>query len=312
MDRKSMLVIGSANMDMVVKTAYFPRAGETVLGYDFGMYPGGKGANQAVAAAKLGGDVFFIGKMGNDLFKERLVESMTRDHVHLDHLFTDKENSTGIALIMVDEKGENEIVVVSGSNMRLTPDDINSKQHLFPQVGVVLTQLEITMETVETAARLTKESNGIFILNPAPAQKLPESLLKAVDYLTPNETELALIAERPVDDIDSVYTAARDVIKRGVKNLIVTLGDKGALWVNDKRQQLFPSRKVERVVDTTAAGDAFNGAFALSLARGRSVDSAIQFANTVAAYSVTKMGAQSSMPLLSDIDDTIDDKVKAK
>lgn len=303
MSRHSMLVIGSANMDMVVKSAHFPRAGETVLGYNFGMYPGGKGANQAVAAAKLGGDVLFIGKMGNDLFKERLVDSMTRDHVNLEHLFTDEDNSTGIALIMVDEKGENEIVVVSGSNMRLTPDDINSKQYLFPQVSVVLTQLEIPMETVETAAHLAKKSNGIFILNPAPAQKLPESLLKAVDYLTPNETELALIAERPVDDMDSVYKAARDVIKRGVRNLIVTLGDKGALWVNEKRQQLFPARKVERVVDTTAAGDAFNGAFALSLAQGRSVDWAIQFANIVAAYSVTKMGAQSSMPLLGDIDD---------
>lgn len=303
MSREGVLVVGSANMDLVVKAVRFPKPGETILGSGFGMFPGGKGANQAVAAAKLGGKVYFIGKMGNDLFNEKLVEKMTLDHVVMDHLFIDEKESTGIGLITVDDSGENEIVVVSGSNMRLTPDELQSKQELFSKVSVVLTQLEIPLETVQKTADLAKQSKAVFVLNPAPAKTLPVTLLKKIDFLTPNETELALLSGKPVEDIASAETAARELIKIGVKNLIVTLGEKGALFINHSGKQLFPAKKVSNIVDTTAAGDAFSGAFALGISNGRTTEEAIQFANKVAAYSVTKMGAQTSMPSLNEIED---------
>ncbi len=295
MDRDGILVVGSANMDMVTTVEHFPQPGETIFGKKFGMYPGGKGANQAVACAKLGGATYFVCKMGRDIFQDKLVQNMIKDGVNLDHLFIDAEMSTGIALITVAANGENEIVVVSGSNMGLTPDEVDSKRYLFQQTKVVLAQLEIPMETVEKTAELTKASGAMFILNPAPARSLSESLLKKVDFLTPNETELEILSGKTVTDVDSVKAAAARLLKKEVKNIIITLGDKGALLVNDNQQQFFPARKVTPV-DTTAAGDAFNGALAFSLAKGEEIASAIQFANQVASFSVTRMGAQNSMP----------------
>lgn len=304
MEKDGILVIGSANMDMVVTTEHFPRPGETVLSKKFDMFPGGKGANQAVACAKLGGKTYFIGKMGNDIFKEKLVQNMRIEGVKLEHLFIDNEESTGIALITVDVNGENEIVVVSGSNMKLTAAEVESKRHVFQKMKVVLTQLEIALETVEKVAELAKTTQAFFILNPAPARALPDTLLCQVDFLTPNETELQILSRRSVTDVDSAKMAARDLLKKGVKNIIITMGEKGALLVNNDQEQLFPTRKVIPV-DTTAAGDAFNGAFAQSLAKGEKTAVAIQFANQVAAFSVTRMGAQSSMPTLDEINEWV-------
>ncbi len=302
MARKGILVVGSANMDMVVKTRRFPAPGETIFGGDFGMFPGGKGANQAVCCAKLGGDVRFLGKMGKDVLGEKLARSMRKDGVRLDRLKIDPEEPTGIALITVDGRGQNEIVVVSGSNMELLPADIDDEKSVFREIGVVLLQLEIPLPTVVRAVRLARERGVTVILNPAPARRLPAALLRTVDYLTPNETELEQLAGVKCPGNGDIHCAAAALLAAGVKNVLVTLGAKGCLLVNSKGPKFFPSHRV-KPIDTTAAGDAFNGALAFSLAAGKALEEAIPFANAVAAFSVTRMGAQSSMPTRREIRD---------
>lgn len=298
--RNGILVLGSANMDMVVTATRFPRPGETVFANAFGMFPGGKGANQAVCCAKLGARVHFIGKMGKDVFREQLVNSMKRDGVRLGHLLTDSNVSTGIALITVNGRGQNEIVVASGSNMRLTPSEINGHRNIFSQVRILLLQLEVPLQTVTRAAQIAKRNGVMVILNPAPARNIPWSLLKMVDYLTPNETEVSMLAGVPVNGVASAQKAAKKLLDKGVKNVIVTLGAKGCLLVSDRQVKLYPVKRL-KAVDSTAAGDAFNGGLAYSLAGGKSLDAAIRFANRVAAFSVTRMGAQSSMPTLREL-----------
>ena len=296
-----VLVVGSANMDLVVSAERFPAPGETVLGRHFDMFPGGKGANQAVACARLGARTVFLGKMGQDNFKDMLISSMGGNGVLLDHLLIDGENGTGTALITVDGKGENEIIVISGSNMCLNPEEVSVNASLFREARVVLTQLEIPMATVQKAAELAKENGDIFILNPAPANTLPQDLLALIDYLTPNETELELLSGRVVTDLNSAGKAAQILVEQGVKNVVVTLGEQGALLVNKDGAIHFPAKKVV-AVDTTAAGDAFNGAMAFSLAQGRPIEKAIELANAVAGIAVTKLGAQASMPKLCDVE----------
>lgn len=304
---KKLVVVGSANMDMVVLTERFPESGETVFGNRFFMMPGGKGANQAVCAAKLGGNVTFIGKMGNDLFRNKLTESMRNDGVNIDHVFIDESQSTGVALIVVDEAGNNQIVVVSGSNMKLTAEEVSREAHILSSAGVVLLQLEIPVETVHYTAHLAHANGSTVILNPAPACNLPADLFPLIDFLTPNEIEIGVLSGVPITDTGSLQLAAQELIERGVKNVIVTRGSKGAMLVNQTSVEYVDARKVE-VVDTTAAGDAFNGALALGLLHQMDVQAAIEFASTVAALSVTKVGAQSSMPTLAELkrfDDSI-------
>lgn len=295
MKRKGILVVGSANMDLVAKTRRFPEPGETVFGGEFGMFPGGKGANQAVCGAKLGGRVTFLGKTGKDVFGEKLALSMKKDGVGLRRLMTDPKESTGIALITVDGPGQNEIVVVSGSNMKLLPADIERQKSVFREIGVVLLQLEIPLPTVLRTVQMAHAQGVTVILNPAPARRLPRELLRMIDYLTPNETELAQLSGLDATGNGNVHRAAAVLLKAGVKNVVVTLGAKGCLLVNSGGPKFFPSYRV-RPVDTTGAGDAFNGALAFSLASGKPLEKAVPFANAVAAFSVTRMGAQSSMP----------------
>ncbi len=301
MSRDAVLVVGSANMDLVVRVQRFPLQGETIFGTGFKMFPGGKGANQAVCCAKLGQKVQFVGKMGNDLFRERLSASMGRDGVLLDSLIVDPTEPTGTALITVDKSGQNEIVVVSGSNMKLHPSDVESVRALFSAASVVLLQLEIPLETVMRAAEIAHEQHALVILNPAPACQLPTVLLRLVDYLTPNESEAQLLTGIPVTRRASAEAAARKLVDQGVKNVLLTLGPEGCLLVNAERTQLFPACLV-KPVDTTAAGDAFNGALAFALSRDEDLDIAIGFANAVAGYSVTKHGAQSSMPTMAEVE----------
>ncbi len=295
MARNGVLVVGSANMDLVVKTGRFPLPGETVFGGTFGMFPGGKGANQAVACAKLGTPTQFVGKMGKDIFRDSLMASMRKDGVDLRHVTFDAKESTGIALITVDQSGQNEIVVISGSNMRLLPRDIDRLRPRFSTVRAVLLQLEIPVETVLRSAQLAKRAGAMVILNPAPARDLPADLLKLVDILTPNETEAGILSGIQVQDADSAAQAACALLRTGVKQVIVTLGSNGCLLVSEGQTRAFPAVRVTPV-DTTAAGDAFNGALAGALADGKPLVDAIPFANSVAAFSVTRMGAQSSMP----------------
>jgi ribokinase len=290
-----MVVVGSANIDMVVSTSRFPKAGETLLGKTFTMFPGGKGANQAVCAAKLGGDVRFVGKMGNDMFRDRLFESMGNDGVVLEDVLIDEVHSTGIAVIMVDDTGRNEIVVISGSNMKLTPTDVESRSNVISSAQVVLIQLEIPLETVMRTAEIAHTAGALIILNPAPARELPDYLLSQIDYLTPNETEAEILTGVRVTSAETAGQAAGHLLDRGVKNVIVTLGEKGSLFVNHANRTYYPAVSVNPV-DTTAAGDAFNGALALSIVRGMEIDDGVRYATSVAAMSVTRMGAQSSMP----------------
>ena len=295
MKMNGVLVVGSANMDLVVRTIRFPQPGETVFGDKFGMFPGGKGANQAVASAKLGTKTFFVGKMGKDIFRDTLMASMRRDGVDVRHVTFDPRESTGIALITVDKDGQNKIAVVSGSNMQLLPRDIDRAKPLFSRVHVVLLQLEVPVPTVLRAAQLAKCAGAMVILNPAPAQELPAELLNLVDILTPNETECGILSNTQVEDVDSATRAANQLLCRGIKHVIVTLGSNGCLLVRKGQARPFPALRVTPL-DTTGAGDAFNGALASALASGKCLDDAVVFANSAAGYSVTRMGAQTSMP----------------
>jgi ribokinase len=253
MKREGVLVAGSANMDLVVCAERFPQPGETVFGKKFEMYPGGKGANQAFCCAKLGAKTYFIGKMGNDDFGKRLSANMQQAGVNLDNLLIDESEHTGTALISVDGKGENEIIVISGSNMKLTPRDIQKKKDIFSKAKVVITQLEIPLESVEKIAEISKENGAVFILNPAPAKELPEKLISLTDYLTPNEIELEILSGTPVSGEASIEKAAGKLLKKGVKNIIVTMGEKGAFLINKEKKKIYPSKKV-KVVDSTGAG----------------------------------------------------------
>ncbi len=300
MNKDGVLVVGSANMDLVVQCSRFPLPGETIFGNKFQMFPGGKGANQAVSCARLGVKTYFIGKMGKDDLGKKLSETMRKDGIDLTNLLTDENEHTGTALITVDSNGQNEIIVISGSNMNLTTSDVREKRAVFAKAGVVLTQLEIPVETVIETARLAKENDSIFILNPAPAREIPEEIYSLIDYLTPNETELQILSNMMVSNENSAEKAARLLLEKGVKNIIITLGEKGALLVNQYRTELYSTQKVD-VVDTTAAGDAFNGALAYSLACGRELSESINFANRAASISVTRMGAQSSMPVITEL-----------
>jgi len=287
-------------MDLVVTADRFPGPGETMLGKAFSAIPGGKGANQAVCCAKLGGRVHFVGKMGKDRFRDQLWKSMRSDGVLLGHTMTDAAAPTGIAFITVDNTGQNQIIVISGCNMRLMPRDMDAHGDAFVRGGVLLLQLEIPLPTVNRAAALARQRGLSVILNPAPARVLPDDLLKRVDYLTPNETEAEILTGVRVTSVRSAERAARRLLARGVRNVVITLGAKGSILVNQSGTCHYPARRV-RAVDTTAAGDAFNGALAYALTTGYSAEKAIPFANDVASLSVTRFGAQSSMPSLAEV-----------
>lgn len=301
MTKDGVLVVGSANVDLVVTSERFPNPGETVFGKNFAMFPGGKGANQAVGCAKLGARTYFLGKMGNDDFHNMLNKSLGENGVDIKDVLIENNGQTGVALISVDGSGENEIIVISGTNMKFSIEDLVSKKDYFAKVKVVLCQLEIPVETVTLAAKLAKENDAIFILNPAPASELNDELLSLVDFLTPNESELEILSGCKVDEECSVEKAAKAMLDKGVKNVLVTVGERGSILVNKDGTKKFEAPKMS-AVDTTAAGDSFNGALAYSFSNGRTLDEAIQFANYAAALSVTKMGAQTSMPKLDEVE----------
>lgn len=298
-----VLVVGSANMDLSVSCTHFPRPGETILGGELTISPGGKGANQAVASARLGAEVPFLCKMGDDVFRSQLLESLHAYGVDTRAVLVDEKEATGVALITVDATGENQIVVASGSNMELTPEDVRAQQALFDGAGVVLLQLEVPLETVETAAVMAKEAGAVVVLNPAPAQELPPSLLQHVDWLTPNESEAAYLAGVEVNDRAGAERAARVLLEQGVGRVVVTLGSEGALLVTPEETHHVPARRV-KAVDTTAAGDAFNGALAYALAQrpAGSLEEILDFANRAAACAVTRRGAQASMPTRDEVE----------
>jgi ribokinase len=283
-------------MDLVVKSPRLPTVGETILGEDFIMTPGGKGANQAVAAAKLGAEVYLIAKLGNDIFAEQSLKNFKKEGVNTKYIIQTNEAPSGVALITVDNAGNNVIVVAPGANQMLSPNDVKKAESDITLSGALVAQLEIPLETVEFAAQLANDSGVPFILDPAPAQKLRPELLKMVDVLTPNETEARILTGVEVtSNRDSARTAAKKLLEYGVKSVILTMGANGFLLADDDKMEFVPAVKVN-AIDATAAGDAFTGSVGVGIAQGKTLHNAASFANYVAALSVTKMGAQSSMP----------------
>ena len=306
-NRPKIVVVGSSNMDLVVKSPRIPVKGETILGGDFIMTPGGKGANQAVAAAKLGAEVYFLAKLGDDIFGRQSLSNFQKAAVQTEYVVQTKDAPSGVALITVDDAGDNVIVVAPGANLELSPDDVKQAQPVIASSGAVAAQLEVPLETVEFAARLANDAGVPFILDPAPAQKLSPEFLRMVDVLTPNETEAEILTGIEVTDENSALAAAKDLLQRGVKAVILTMGAKGYLLATNDGAQFVPSVKVD-AVDATAAGDAFTGSLGVGIAQGKTLRDAALFANHVAALSVTKMGAQSSMPDAGQVENFIRQK----
>lgn len=300
MDSKKIIVIGSTNMDMVVKTNHIPIPGETVLAGSFFMNPGGKGANQAVAVARLGGDVAFMSKVGNDVFGKQSSQLLDDEGINTFYMLSDEELPSGVALITVDKVGENSIVVASGANANFLPVDLEDVLGEIGTAAIVLMQLEIPLETVHFVAKYASSKGIKVILNPAPANILSLELLGYLDLITPNQNEAEMISGTKVDDLESAERAARGIYEMGVKRVIVTLGALGAVVCDEGEIYIVPAKKVE-AIDTTAAGDVFNGALAVALSEGKPLPKAVQFACNAAAISVTRLGAQSSIPYRNEV-----------
>ena len=296
---KKILVIGSSNTDMTIKSPRLPAPGETILGGVFHMGPGGKGANQAVAAKRLGGDVTFICKVGRDIFGENAVKGYQKEGIDTTHtLYSDE--ASGTALILVDDSGENCIAVAPGANGDLSPADIDSVAEVIKTADFLILQLEIPVESVLKAAKIAHEAGVYVILNPAPACKLPKELFKYISLITPNQTESALMTGIDVKDEASRNEAIAAFRKMGVEDVIVTLGSKGSLVCKGNTQTLIEAQKV-KAVDATAAGDTFCGAVCVALSEGKTLEEAARFATKASALTVQKMGAQDSIPYKSDI-----------
>lgn len=294
-----IVVVGSSNTDMVVKTDRIPMPGETVIGGDFVMAGGGKGANQAVAAARLGAEVTFVARLGRDVFGDQAIEGFQHDGINTEYVTRDKDTPSGVALIFVDANGENVIVVAPGANDRLQPEHVQQARKAFDSADVLLVQLEVPLDTVTAAVSMAKETGTTVILNPAPARELPDSLLKMVDVLTPNETEAARLSGVDPTTMEP-GEVGENLLALGVQTVVMTLGAQGGIIITRDGALHFEALKVD-AVDTTAAGDAFSGALAVALAEGKDLKDAAGFAAKVAALSVTRMGAQPSLPTRQEV-----------
>jgi ribokinase len=295
-----IIVAGSMNMDMVVKTSHIPQPGETVLGGTFFMNPGGKGANQAIAVARLGAEVAFIGKIGDDIFGRQSSQLFEDEGVDIAGLVADEDQPSGIALITVDEKGENSIVVAPGANARLYPEDVERSFENYPDAQILLVQLEIPLDTVQFAAELAKKQGIKVILNPAPANKSVPDFYKLIDIITPNVTEAEMLTGVKITDSDSALVAAKKLRSFGVPTVIITLGSSGAILLDGEDFHYIDAPKVT-AVDTTAAGDVFNGALAVAISEGKPLSEATAFACKAASIAVTKLGAQASIPYRNEV-----------
>lgn len=296
-----ILVIGSSNMDLVVQVPRCPAAGETLFGSSFTTNYGGKGANQAVAVARIGSGVTFMTKLGNDTFGQQMRQHFSEEGMDLTHILTDAESPTGTALITVEDKGENRIIVVPGANARLTENDVESLSAEINSCRFVLTQLEIPLPTVLHIAEMTSAAGKQLILNPAPARPLPDSLLQKVFLITPNETEAEILTGIRVSDVESARRAALWFREKGVQQIVITMGSQGAFVFTDDFQGMVPSYKV-KAIDTTAAGDVFNGALTVALSEGKTTADAARFGCAASALAVMRPGAQSSIPTRTEID----------
>lgn len=302
MEKTQIVVVGSCNTDLVISVDHLPAPGETIIGYDFMTNQGGKGANQAVAVARLGGTTAFVARVGDDGFGRQSLELLKEEGIDTSHVLLTPGVATGVAMIPVDRHGENSIIVASGANALLTPQDVEAAGVTLKAADIVLMQLETPVDTLIRAARLAREGGAKVVLNPAPFPKepLPQELLALVDIITPNETEAGMMAGVSVVDEASALQAIRNIQALGVKHVILTAGGKGAYTVADGTLVNIPAIKTE-VVDTTAAGDTFCGALCVALGEGKTLENAILFANCAAAISVTRRGAWRSIPKRGEI-----------
>ena len=296
---KKICVIGSLNMDLVVIVDEMPKKGQTLIGSQFKEVPGGKGANQAVAMARLNGNVTMIGKVGNDGFGQTLVNALKKDNVNTDYIKVE-EGPSGVALITVDKNAENSIVVAPGANFRVLKEDIDKSIDAIKESDIVVVQLETPLDTIKYALQESKKLGKYTILNPAPAVKLDDDIIKNVDLLTPNETELEILSGLKIENEDDIIKAAEIMIQKGVKQLIVTLGSKGSLYIDKDNMKFKKSYKVD-AIDTTAAGDSYTGALSVAFSQDKDIEEAMDFASKVGALCVTKEGAQTSLPTIQEV-----------
>jgi len=298
----NIVVVGSSNTDMVVRSQKIPSPGETILGSEFDIIQGGKGANQAVAAARAGSKVSFIARVGNDDFGKTAVSGYKKDHINTDHIINDPLYPTGVAIILVDENtGQNSIVVAPGANGQLSVPDIDKAEDEIAHAKVVLMQLEVPLEVIRHTLSLAQKYGVKTILNPAPAQALSDDILRSVDIITPNETEAELLTGMKLTNTETIIRAADFLLQKVNEAVIITLGSNGVYFKLKNGEEAFVTTTKVDVVDTTAAGDVFNGYFATAVSEGMDFQSAIRLANQAAAVSVTRKGAQPSIPLHHEI-----------
>ena len=298
---KKICVIGSIGYDLTTYMYKFPKAGETIVGKKFIQNPGGKGDNQVIASARVGGDVTFIGAVGDDNYGELLKKNLEENKVKT-HMKIVPNMSSQIATILIDESGENRIVIVPGANNFVDKKQIDDNFDIIKECDIILMQLEIPMETVEYVVDKFYELNKIIILNPAPGAELSDNIIKKCTYLTPNENEIGLITKMPYDTIDNIKSAAKCLFDKGAQNVLVTLGEKGA-YLKNKNDDIIISTLKVKALDTTGAGDCFNGVFAACLAMGKNAIEAIKYANVASSISVTRSGAVPSLPYKNEVDE---------
>ena len=301
MTTPKIVVVGSANMDIYAYVSHLPEHGETVIGNRYWMGMGGKGANQAVGACRLGAHTTLVGRVGQDLFGRQMLETLKNHGVNCDFIKVDLEADSGVALVMVDEQAENIISVIPGTNMRISPSDVEAAADQIRDANVVMMQLEIPLNAVEKSIDIARKNDTLCILNPAPARPLPDSILNKVDLLTPNQTEAKVLTGIPADTVEGAKAAAQVLLAKGVKTVIITLGANGALIVQPNDTIHVDSFKVD-AFDTSGAGDAFMGGLAVALGEGKLLAEAVRFANIVGALSTTRPGAMPAMPTRTEAD----------
>lgn len=298
---KKIAVVGSLNMDVVIETPHMPECGETISGRKVTMVPGGKGANQAYAVGKLGGDVTMIGAVGTDASGEALLDNLRSVNVNVSGIRQLQDGTTGQAFIAVDDNGDNSIIIIAGTNGLVTKKVIDENAQIIRESDIVIMQLEIPLEVVEYVKELALEAGKTVIVDPAPAvSNIPDKFWKGIDYIKPNETELAILTGLKMETREELAQGARVMIEKGVKNVIVTLGGEGCLLVTEEKEEFFPSYKV-KAIDTTAAGDSFTAAFALALSQGADYKEAIRLGQKVSSIAVTRKGAQTSIPSMEEV-----------
>lgn len=303
-----VLIIGSSNMDLNIYTERFPKPGETVTGGTFNQFLGGKGANQAVASIRSGAPTYFIGKIGMDMFGDQMVESLSSEGINTYHIIRDSEYKSGVAFILIDSKGENMIAVAPGANKNLSVSEIKNKKELIQNAKVIVVQMEIPLNVIESIFKIASEKEVIKILNPAPLRPFPKELLKYIDIIIPNEGELLRLhsifklGELPTNENEKIVRVSEKISELGVKSVITTLGSKGCL-LYDKNEGIYSiSAFPVKAIDSVGAGDCFNGVLASKLCRGESLLTAIKYANSAASIAVTRKGAQESMPFFDEIE----------